>query len=265
MIALAVIVLVGTLFGAYQRSQDPRLGGVAGLFCPPKELGSHELMTGSLGFFIYVFHLSKYVELVDTFILIAKGKPVIFLHCYHHCSMLFVTWSWFAFPWLEGAWWCAVVNSIIHSFMYYYYFRTAIPDTKIWWGKYLTSAQIVQVRPPAARATALQPPHPHPTPLHFHPFTLPSSTLTRAALNCPFTPVCSFSLAWWWLPTLFTSETAPGTSAPRCFPPPSTCLSSRCSSCSIARSTTKTQRHAAKALRREAVPNKRKKARRSRH
>jgi hypothetical protein len=145
MIALALIVLVGTLVGAYQRTLDPRLGGVAGLFCPPQGLASDELMTGTLGFFIYIFYLSKYVELIDTFILIAKGKDLLFLHCYHHCSMLFVTWSWFAFPWLEGAWWCAVVNSIIHSFMYYYYLRTAVPGTKIWWGKYLTSAQIFQV------------------------------------------------------------------------------------------------------------------------
>jgi hypothetical protein len=145
MIALALLVLVGTLVGAYERSLDAGLGGIAGLFCPPQHLASDQLMTGTLGFFLYIFHLSKYVELVDTFILIAKGKTILFLHCYHHCSMLFVTWSWFAFPWLEGAWWCAVVNSIIHSFMYYYYLRTAIPGTKIWWGKYLTSAQIFQV------------------------------------------------------------------------------------------------------------------------
>jgi hypothetical protein len=146
MIALAVIVLVGTLLGAYERSQVSSLGGIAGLFCPPKGLAPDQLMTGTLGFFVYIFHLSKYAELVDTFILICKGKDLLFLHCYHHCSMLFVTWSWFAYPWLEGAWWCAVVNSIIHSFMYYYYLRTALPNTKVWWGQYLTSAQIFQVR-----------------------------------------------------------------------------------------------------------------------
>ena len=149
MITLAVIVLIGTLLGALERSQDPQFGGVAGLFCPPKGLSSSQLWTGTLGLFVYVFYLSKYVELIDTFILICQGKELKFLHCYHHCSMLFVTWSWFAFPWLEGAWWCAVVNSIIHSFMYYYYLCTFM-KFKIWWGKYLTSAQIFQVpRPPA--------------------------------------------------------------------------------------------------------------------
>jgi len=146
MIALALLVLVGTLVGAYERSLDAGLGGIAGLFCPPQHLASDQLMTGTLGFFLYIFHLSKYVELVDTFILIAKGKTILFLHCYHHCSMLFVTWSWFAFPWLEGAWWCAVVNSIINSFVYYSILRTN--DTSIfhfWLGKYLPSAHIFKV------------------------------------------------------------------------------------------------------------------------
>ena len=196
MIALALLVLVGTLVGAYERSLDAGSGGIAGLFCPPQHLASDQLMTGTLGFFLYIFHLSKYVELVDTFILIAKGKTILFLHCYHHCSMLFVTWSWFAFPWLEGAWWCAVVNSIIHSFMYYYYLRTAIPGTKIWWGKYLTSAQIFQVC--------------------FSPLFL-----------CPRSPFCSLSssLAWWWSRTLSSRARAPETNARQSSPQPSTFLS----------------------------------------
>jgi fatty acid elongase 3 len=222
MIALAVIVLVGTLFGAYQRTLDPKMGGVAGLFCPPQGLASNELMTGTLGFFIYIFYLSKYVELVDTFILIAKGKDLLFLHCYHHCSMLFVTWSWFAFPWLEGAWWCAVVNSIIHSFMYYYYLRTATPGTTIWWGKYLTSAQIFQV--------------------FFH---APSFACSRCCA-CAFAimrliPICfcSFLPEWWLWPTLFTSATVPGTSALLCSPLQSMYLFSGFLSLSSSRSMTR--------------------------
>jgi hypothetical protein len=219
MIALAVIVLVGTLFGAYQRTLDPRLGGVAGLFCPPQELASDELMTGTLGYFIYIFYLSKYVELIDTFILIAKGKDLLFLHCYHHCSMLFVTWSWFAFPWLEGAWWCAVVNSIIHSFMYYYYLQAA-NGKNIWWGKYLTSAQIFQV--------------------FFHARTRAYPLLTSTlAIFFSLVDFCSFSPEWLLLPMLFTSENAPGTSALHCSPLPSMYRSLGYSSHSSSRSTTR--------------------------
>jgi hypothetical protein len=154
MIALALLVLVGTLLGANERSMDPSLGGAAGLFCPPENLKPDQLLTGTLGFFVYIFHLSKYLELIDTFILIAKGSDLIFLHCYHHCIMLFVTWSWFAFPYLEGAWWCAVVNSIIHSLMYYYYLQSA-RGIKVLWKKHLTSAQLFQVRlPPLSPSSA---------------------------------------------------------------------------------------------------------------
>lgn len=169
MIALALLVLFGTLLGAYERSVDPTFGGLFGLFCPPENLEPDQLLTGTLGFFVYVFHLSKYLELIDTFILIAKGKPLKFIHCYHHCIMLFVTWSWFVFPWLEGAWWCAVVNSIIHSFMYYYYLQTA-KGVKIWWGKYLTSAQIFQVCHPPHHSVAL-PCYAH-SPFQFCSFSL---------------------------------------------------------------------------------------------
>ncbi len=144
--ALALLVLVGTLVGAYERSLDAGFGGIAGLFCPPQHLASNQLMTGTLGFFLYIFHLSTYVELVDAFIWIAEGHGISFLMCYHHLSMVVVTWSWFAFPWLEGAWWCAVVNSIINSFVYYSILRTN--DTSIfhfWLGKYLPSAHIFKV------------------------------------------------------------------------------------------------------------------------
>ena len=48
-----------------------------------------------------VFHLSKYYEFLDTVLLVAKRKPVIPLHLWHHASMPFVTWLWFGSPWLE--------------------------------------------------------------------------------------------------------------------------------------------------------------------
>ena len=74
--ALALLVLVGTLVGAYERSLDAGLGGIAGLFCPPQHLASDQLMTGTLGFFLYIFHLSNYVDLVDAFIWIHNQRSV---------------------------------------------------------------------------------------------------------------------------------------------------------------------------------------------
>lgn len=42
---------------------------------------------GPIGLAAYIFYLSKYYEFVDTFILVLRKKPVIFLHVYHHAVM----------------------------------------------------------------------------------------------------------------------------------------------------------------------------------
>jgi len=39
-----------------------------------------------------------------------RQKPTIFLHVYHHGIMLFVVWSWFAYPWMEV---CSWVSSLL--------------------------------------------------------------------------------------------------------------------------------------------------------
>lgn len=36
-----------------------------------------------------------------------------------------------------------MVNSLIHSFMYYYYLQASLGN-RVWWKKYLTQGQIVQ-------------------------------------------------------------------------------------------------------------------------
>lgn len=45
-----------------------------------------------MGFVVYVFYLSKYVEFLDTFIMIAKGavRQISVLHVYHHVSISFI-------------------------------------------------------------------------------------------------------------------------------------------------------------------------------
>eukprot|EP01083_Nonionella_stella_P164139 542471_1 len=48
--------------------------------------------TGNLAFLYYINYLSKYYELIDTALIALKGKPVIFLHWYHHAATIFMTW-----------------------------------------------------------------------------------------------------------------------------------------------------------------------------
>jgi len=138
LIILSFVMGVGIVQGAYERSSQR---GIYSLFCG--EVSGRELLRGKLGFWMYVYYVSKYYELIDTVILLLKGKEVIMLHVYHHAVMIITAWSWVYYGWLEGSWWCVFVNSIIHFFMYIYY-ALSIFHIDVWWKKYLTSGQIVQ-------------------------------------------------------------------------------------------------------------------------
>jgi len=113
--------------------------GFNGLVCDP----NGQLWKGQPMFIIFIFLISKYVELGDTFFLAIGKKPMHFLHWYHHATVLLYclladsTKS--SLAWLFG-----VVNAWIHSFMYYYYYQATI-GRKVWWGKWLTLAQTSQM------------------------------------------------------------------------------------------------------------------------
>lgn len=129
----------GTVYAALQRSTEE--GFFDGLVCSKRS--PETLWDGPLGAVTYIFYLTKYVEWIDTFVLALRHKPLIYLHLWHHSIMAVVCWSWFAYPWLEGAWWCTLVNSAIHTLMYSFYLATSlkirIPGKHI-----LTSLQIIQ-------------------------------------------------------------------------------------------------------------------------
>ncbi|KAJ2731993.1 hypothetical protein IW152_004146 [Coemansia sp. BCRC 34962] len=92
--------------------------------------------------FNYLFYLSKYYELIDTFIILAKGRKATFLQTYHHAGAITTMWvgCYFGSPQLI---FYVVENSIIHTLMYTYFALTAMgysPPGK----KYLTHLQIFQ-------------------------------------------------------------------------------------------------------------------------
>lgn len=69
----------------------------------------------------FVFVLSKIVEFGDTVFLILRKRPIMFLHWYHHITVLL--FSWHLLGGLAtglGHWFCCV-NYIVHSVMYTYY------------------------------------------------------------------------------------------------------------------------------------------------
>jgi len=139
LVFLSVTMLVSMILFASLRAMKYQ-SIFYGIFCSADDA---KPMKGPFGFTIYVFYLSKFIETTDTFILILKKKPVIFLHIYHHVMMLHVPWTWLWGQWIAASWWCVVVNSLIHTFMYSYYLLSLL-DKDIWWKRYLTKGQIVQ-------------------------------------------------------------------------------------------------------------------------
>ncbi|KAF0770044.1 elongation of very long chain fatty acids protein 4-like [Aphis craccivora] len=94
------------------------------------------------------FFLSKIFDLLDTvfFVLRKKQSHVSFLHVYHHVNMVVTTWTFLRFIKGQQGALCGILNALIHSIMYSYYFLSALgPQMKkyLWWKKYLTRLQIV--------------------------------------------------------------------------------------------------------------------------
>eukprot|EP00871_Galdieria_phlegrea_P001169 jgi/Galph1/2052/GphlegSOOS_G712.1 len=97
---------------------------------------------GRLQFLYWLNYLFKYVELLDTFLLVARKKPVTFLHEYHHAATLFLCWIQQR-EYSTVQWAPILLNLGVHVLMYYYFAMTALKK-EIWWKRYLTTIQIIQ-------------------------------------------------------------------------------------------------------------------------
>nr|CAD7443782.1 unnamed protein product [Timema bartmani] len=72
------------------------------------------------GFWTWMFVLSKLPELGDTVFIVLRKQPLIFLHWYHHITVLL--YSWFSYTeYTASARWFIVMNYFVHSVMYSYY------------------------------------------------------------------------------------------------------------------------------------------------
>ncbi|NXP67727.1 ELOV6 protein, partial [Chloropsis cyanopogon] len=94
---------------------------------------------------IYLFVLSKLVELGDTLFIVLRKKQLIFLHWYHHLVTMVL--SWYGYKTMAaGMGWNAALNLSIHFVMYLYYTVTAmgtrVPHSLT---MLLTTAQMVQM------------------------------------------------------------------------------------------------------------------------
>jgi len=104
-----------------------------------------ELQTDKVaGYWAFLWVVSKIPELLDTFFIVTRKKPLMFMHWYHHALT-----GYFAFVtfYQDNAYmiWVVYMNYFIHAFMYSYYCARAlhfrIPPH---FAQLLTGAQIVQ-------------------------------------------------------------------------------------------------------------------------
>ncbi|XP_048025885.1 elongation of very long chain fatty acids protein 6-like [Megalobrama amblycephala] len=71
-------------------------------------------------FWAYAFALSKAPELGDTLFIVLRKQRLIFLHWYHHITVLL--YSWYSYKdHVAGGGWFMTINYTVHAFMYSYY------------------------------------------------------------------------------------------------------------------------------------------------
>lgn len=80
---------------------------------------------GFIGVMMLLFIWSKLFELIDTVFLVAKKADVIFLHWYHHVTVLCYCWHSYAVRIPSGIWFAAM-NYFVHAIMYAYFGMTQV-------------------------------------------------------------------------------------------------------------------------------------------
>lgn len=83
------------------------------------------------GLAVQLFCLSKIPELVDTFFIVVRKKPLIFLHWYHHVTVLAFCWHSYVTESGAGLYFIAM-NYTVHAVMYFYYFLQAVKMVPKW-------------------------------------------------------------------------------------------------------------------------------------
>ncbi|KAJ5581554.1 hypothetical protein N7535_000174 [Penicillium sp. DV-2018c] len=89
----------------------------------PTDVG--RLWNNGLAYFGWFFYLSKFYEVVDTVIILAKGKKSSTLQTYHHSGAMMCMWAGIRYM-AAPIWIFCLVNSAIHAMMYTYYTLTAL-------------------------------------------------------------------------------------------------------------------------------------------
>ena len=100
---------------------------------------------GATGLWVQLFIFSKIPELWDTFYIVARQRPLLFLHWYHHVTVLLYCWHSYATEAPQALYFVAM-NYSVHAIMYGYYCLMALKMKPAWVPPVLiTVAQLSQM------------------------------------------------------------------------------------------------------------------------
>ena len=100
--------------------------------------------TGPLWYVPYLYYISKYYELLDTFLQFLLSRPPrnFPLHVYHHTSAIIMAWSWMEYN-VTLSHVGLGFNCLVHVVMYgYYCVKNLTPGNSLWIKPYVTTLQV---------------------------------------------------------------------------------------------------------------------------
>ena len=133
----SLVMCAGALREAFARSALE--GSWSWFFCENRRAAP------KLYFWAYAYYLSKYYELLDTFlpVLVHGRVPRHFgMHVFHHACVLFMSWGYLEFR-QTLAFGGLIANTAVHVLMYVYYARAAL-KLETSWKAWVTRVQIIQ-------------------------------------------------------------------------------------------------------------------------
>ncbi|KCZ79069.1 hypothetical protein H312_03547 [Anncaliia algerae PRA339] len=78
-----------------------------------------------LFYYFWIFYFSKYIEIIDTWIIYMNNRSASFLQVYHHTGAIICCW-FLCKSTSHISWIFILFNSFVHSFMYLYYAATTV-------------------------------------------------------------------------------------------------------------------------------------------
>ncbi len=115
-LSLAAFSIIGTLRTLPELIHVIREFGFAHSVCS----NSFHTEVKVSSFWTWLFIVSKAPELGDTVFIVLRKQKLIFLHWYHHITVLLFTWYSYADEASAGRWYIDM-NYIVHALMYSYY------------------------------------------------------------------------------------------------------------------------------------------------